>query len=169
MPLTQGLLTCGPQTLKVLVDKNAGAPRTSNGGNTSILLTCNGNEGFPSTVDIHNTPTLRSLAQRYTSLLTLPMLISTSGPWSLRVRAAQILVFTVPVNEYHTTASRFILIFWCYLDILGSLHSPICLILHAKEENLYSGRNSKPSPSCQVWTQEKKNTCSNETSCSPEH
>lgn len=51
--LTQGFLACGPQTLEVLVDKNAGASRTSDGGgDTSILLTCNGNEGFPSTMDI---------------------------------------------------------------------------------------------------------------------
>lgn len=101
IPLTEGFLTCGPQTPKVLVDKTLGAPGTfrgqGRGGHASILLSCNGNEGFPSMMNIHNTPIVTNENSQllldhyhgcYTALPTLFMLITISRLWCLGVRAA---------------------------------------------------------------------------------
>ena len=88
--------------------------------NTSILLTCNGNEGFPSMVNIHNTPLVTNensqlLSDHYHSctLLFQPRLCSSLLHHYVvkMLELLLILVFTVPVNKYYITTSRLILTF----------------------------------------------------------
>lgn len=78
------------------------------------------------------------------------------------------LACAVPAQEDCMITSKSVLVFCeCRFNTLGSLCDPICFTAYVEKGNLYSGKNSKPSPSRQVPAQEVKGTCSHDASSYP--